>query len=134
MPSGTLSTTTTHPYAFRTTSGEVASAKLYLYGAVTDSNGTRKDVNVHGVEDDTWTETSLSWSTKPTLGDFLSTVSLDSTFGWREFDVTPHVRTQVADDGVVSLALAQEAPGLFVNFSSLQNTSNKPYLRVTTYR
>lgn len=114
--------------------GEVASAKLYLYGAVTDSNGTRKDVSVYGVGDDTWTETSLSWSTKPTLDGLLSTVNLDNTFGWREFDVTPHVRTQTSDDGVVSLALAQEAPGLFVTFSSLQNTSNKPYLRLTTYR
>lgn len=108
--------------------GAVQSAKLYVYGAVTDSNGTIKNVNAHAVADTGWTETGVTWSTKPTVGVPLSTVTFDSTFGWREFDVTSHVKAQQAQGGVASLALVQEGSGLYVNINSKENAGNQPYL------
>ena len=86
-------------------------ATLVLDCETTDSNGTVADLRAHAVEDDTWTEASLSWVTQPTLGVFLSRGQTDDVPAQVALDVTEHVRAEQAGDGIASLALIQDMDG-----------------------
>lgn len=47
-------------------SGSPGSAKLRLYGGLSDNNNTAIQVEVHDVPTNTWTETGVNWNNRPT--------------------------------------------------------------------
>lgn len=106
---------------------QIISATLYAYGRAID--GTSVQVHAHGVEDDSWDENSLTWLNKPTLSPIQSTLVIDSLADrWRAFDVTSHVKSQYAGDGMVSLAFSSAA-GAGANFESREG-GVRPYLEL----
>jgi len=114
-------------------SGEIDSAQLGLYGRVTDNNGTTKDNRIAAVDNDGWTESGITYNTKPANGAVLATETFDNTARWHEIDVTRYIGEQYERDRSASLTMFQDGTGLFTNINSQQNTSNRPYLNVTTY-
>ncbi|SDC95074.1 Protein of unknown function [Paenibacillus sp. UNCCL117] len=108
----------------------IDSARLYVHGKVVDGTGTTSSIEAHGVDDDSWTETGITWNNKPALSSLQSTVSIDSVAnGWREFDVTAYLQAQFAGDGTATIAL-KDLGGYGSIFSSKEGSA-KPYLRVT---
>jgi Polysaccharide lyase family 8, N terminal alpha-helical domain/Polysaccharide lyase family 8, super-sandwich domain/Polysaccharide lyase family 8, C-terminal beta-sandwich domain len=117
----------------------VERAVLWVYGATADSGGTQTGLRTWRVDSDTWTESGLTWSNRPTLvGGALSGGEISTRADWIGFDVTSAVAAAApaaGGDGRASLAIwqAQEAaPGLAVVLHSRQNTSNPPRLQVVT--
>ncbi|MNI46726.1 Gellan lyase precursor [compost metagenome] len=72
-------------------------------------NGNPVTIKAFGISDDSWTETGIKWSNMPSLGSQLSSVSMTSAGTVYAFDVTAFVSTQLAGDGVVSIALTDNA-------------------------
>lgn len=117
---------------------EVQQATLYLYAAVQDSRGTEATLHAHAVEGD-WEEQTLTWNTKPPMGAEVGSAFVDGPdHGWRELDVTDHVRALAASgSGRVNLGLRQSDPddiGLAVQVRSREDAQNAPYLRVELAR
>ena len=78
---------------------------LYCWGA---DGPTTIEATAHASDDDSWTEDGITWDSQP---DFTST-ALDSqtltagdAYRWFTWDVTSHVQTEYAGDGVVSVAV-----------------------------
>ncbi|MFE0677821.1 polysaccharide lyase family 8 super-sandwich domain-containing protein [Streptomyces sp. NPDC058867] len=109
--------------------GTVDAATLSAYGYVSDSGGDTTTVAACGVSDPTWAESALTWDTKPALGPVLSSAVATTTKSPLQFDVTAQVAPAVGDR--VSLALAEETPGLAVILNSRENTTNPPTLSLT---
>lgn len=69
---------------------------------------------VHGADDDTWTETGLTWNNQPAYGAALDTLTLAAgqTGIWYGWDVTSFVRDQVlGGDTDISLVVKPETEG-----------------------
>ena len=117
-------------------SGEVASARLYAYGRVNDSGGTEINNMLYSVDDDSWTESGITWNEKPDPGQYLSAVHMTSQSEWRGFDATSYVRAQCAGDKKASFVIIQDADlnGLFSQYRSKEHSSKKPCLQITTYK
>jgi hypothetical protein len=113
--------------------GEIDTVQFAVYGAVTDAKGTTKEQLVATVADDGWTETGITWNSRPVTGATVARETFNSTAAWHLIDLTAYVRDQHAADGRVSLAIVQDGAGLFTNINSKENSSNRPYLRITTY-
>ncbi|GIW03626.1 MAG: hypothetical protein KatS3mg059_0246 [Thermomicrobiales bacterium] len=99
--------------------GTVQQAKLRLY-----ATGSTVDGPQVYTANNTWTETAITWNTKPALltGPSGDTGAITSGT-WVEFDVTP----LVPSDGTITLALiATSSDG--VTFSSREASSNRPQL------
>jgi hyaluronate lyase len=117
----------------------VERAVLWVYGTTADSGGTQTGLRAWRVDSDTWTESGLTWSNRPTLvGGALSGGEISTRADWVGLDVTSAVAAAApaaGGDGRASLAIwqAPEAvPGLAVVLSSRQNTSNPPRLQIVT--
>ena len=109
----------------------VGRARLRVFGALSDARSSNIPLIVSAVPVTTWSETALTWSTRPGRGAQLATVAIvDATARWYEFDVTSYVRSEkAAGRQVVSLALdagATSSPHLA--FNSREAASNRPEL------
>ncbi|NJD01268.1 MAG: DNRLRE domain-containing protein [Ruminiclostridium sp.] len=109
--------------------GSIASAKLYIYGSA--ASGTNSNVEAHGVNDDSWIETGMTWNDRPAFSSLQTTVNVNDTLGWKVFDVTSYVASQYSSgDKIVSLGLRGYADTAYSSYQS-KEASNKPYLKVT---
>jgi hyaluronate lyase len=113
--------------------GEMDSAKLYLYGAITDADQTRNS-RLFRVADDGWSESSLYWNNKPALGTLLLSAMMDNQAMYREFDITDYVKAEATGDQIATLAVLNDGAGAFATLNSKENAANKPYLRIRSYR
>jgi PKD repeat protein len=77
--------------------GPVTDASLRLY--VTD--GSTDGGAVHAVADDTWTETGITWSSRPAVGAMVGDIGAVTAGSWVEVDVSG----LVTGDGTYSMAL-----------------------------
>ena len=111
----------------------IESAKLYMLGAVTGSNGTEANIKAYSIEDDSWTETGITWNNKRAAGTQLGEMHVAGLNEWYEIDVTTYVQSQYTGDKVVSLSLAQDSAGLYTTFSSREDSSY-PYLVLSIAR
>ncbi|CAN7426237.1 DNRLRE domain-containing protein [Paenibacillus sp. LjRoot153] len=102
----------------------VTSAKLRIYGSASASTVLSAYQTT-----DSWTQSAITWSTKPTVGSSAGSVAINTTTTYNEIDVTAYVTSQAAGDGVVSFAL-QESVGKYTTLNSNENASNKPQLVV----
>jgi len=83
----------------------VTSAKLRLYGRNTE-NTSGINLSVYGVNADSWAENSIYFNIAPGAStSALSTVSVNNTRKYYEFDVTGYVKTQATGDKIVSFLI-----------------------------
>jgi hypothetical protein len=107
----------------------IESAKLYVNGRVVDGTGTTSNVEAHGVDDNSWTESGITWNNKPALSSLQSTVTIDSYADeWREFDVTAYLQAQFAGDQTATIAL-KDLGGYGSIFASKEGSA-KPFIRI----
>ena len=114
---------------------KAGSAKLQLMPVVagTDTNVT---YTVEFVSNDTWTESGITWNTKPAgSGVVLATLSgAAMQVGVPVVvDITNQVKTEAAGDGVISIRIRSDLPGdnHFITFSSKEDvTANRPQLLI----
>jgi fibronectin type 3 domain-containing protein len=115
----------------------MSSAKVRLFGY---AQGSNKALSVYKVADTSWTETGISWTTRPTplpvAGDKLATTTVNTGAGaWYEWDVTAYVQAQktATPTGFVTfvvqgdVSLNGESQTIF---NSKENASGKPELKV----
>jgi MYXO-CTERM domain-containing protein len=104
------------------------------------STGASLPVEVRSSNDDSWTETGLTWSNQPALGSVLDTQTLASgtinvTYNW---NVTAFVQSQFSGDKTVSLLAkpvsegSADATAPSYGFDAREYGSNAPVLHVTT--
>ncbi|MFJ4840636.1 polysaccharide lyase family 8 super-sandwich domain-containing protein [Streptomyces sp. NPDC088746] len=118
--------------AFDTTCvfGTVTAAALSVHGFVSDSGGTSATLSAYAVDDPSWSESGLTWNTRPALGTALSSASASTTKSTLTFDVTRHVAAQARARRPAGLAVAEAAPGLAVVLNSRENTVHPPVLHL----
>lgn len=110
---------------------KITSATLNVYGHVHDSNGSEQDVNIYTM-DDSWTEHTVTWETKPSLGTTLTDIHFTDTWQWYTADVTQYAQQQLTADHPISLGIAQDVnhSGLNVQLKSRETAGLEPYLQV----
>jgi regulation of enolase protein 1 (concanavalin A-like superfamily) len=109
-------------------------AKVRLYGHA-KSSGDLRNIGIYAVSSTTWSETTVTWNTKPTIGaSALSTADVSYTSAYYELDVTDYLQQQKAA-GATSVSFAVQGT---VNdsdgptaFNSRENASNQPQLAVS---
>lgn len=106
-------------------------ALMEFTAQVSDSAGTEIDVEIYAVGSE-WTEDTVTWNTRPALGDHLATVHIDSQRRRHRVDLTDYVRTQRATGHArISVAVRQDPPtgrGLNVNIPSRIDPAAAPQL------
>jgi chitodextrinase len=115
-------------------SGSINEAKLRLYGSWNNTTNSNIAVNAYSVTD-SWDESELTWDNKPAAGASIiaSTVIIDTTPRWYEWDLTSYIQGQLSaqnDTANVVLTGSQQT-GSIALFHSAENPSNKPQLLVT---
>jgi heparan-sulfate lyase len=114
----------------------VTSAVVRLFAQ--DAASATIPVSVYAINDDSWTETTLTWNNKPASGDLLTTVNVSGAGKWYEFDVTAFVAGEATGDGMVTLQLIDDsAAGEVVRFRSATNAGeptggNMPEMLIVT--
>ncbi len=90
------------------------SAKIFVY---LNETGTTSDnsTSVHYCDDDSWTETTITWNNQPTFSaqpeDTIDSPASPDMFiekNWYSWDVTSAVTDTLAGDGILSLVLKQD--------------------------
>jgi hypothetical protein len=104
-------------------------AKLRVYASLSTSGSVT--MSACPVSSTSWTETGITWNTKPALGSALGSVAVTSTAkAWYELDVTKAVRDARAG-GKTAISLALHDPASVtpaISASSREASSNKPEL------
>ncbi|QRR00758.1 CBM96 family carbohydrate-binding protein [Dyadobacter sandarakinus] len=112
----------------------ITSARLRIYGANVETT-MNVGTAVHGVEDDAWTETGITFSNAP-VGSRreLTYTTINHLLAYREFDLTEFVQNQVMNDKVVSLLVKNPtSANKKLGFHSKENVSGlAPELVVTS--
>ncbi len=114
--------------------GEIATVTLHLHARVADSGGTTDNVEIRRCDD--FDESSVTWNTKPEIGDSLAVVEISGAYAWYTVDLTEALADQVAAGEPITLAITQplesgKNAGLSVEISSRDSGSaTAPYLSV----
>jgi|GEM_PF-3246953 len=113
--------------------GEIGSAKLRVYGHLVGQ--TTEDMRVYGLEDDNWSEGTVTWNTRPDAAHALAAIQVDPVWKWHEVDITRYIKEQAANDGIVSLALIQPGDnGTTLDFNSKEHSNFRPVLELSAAR
>jgi hypothetical protein len=110
--------------------GTVSSATLRLnvksFSAVADRTA-------YSVSTDTWTETGLTYSNKPTFGNPIGSVRV-SALGWVDIDITSYVMSEYDGDKTVSIYIKDPVANndVGIDFYSKENSTGQPLLSVIT--
>jgi hypothetical protein len=106
----------------------VSSAKLRLYGNNTTDTSTVY-VKAYGTTTNSWTEAGLTWANAPAITtSYLSSIPINSTPAYYEFDVTSFVQSQLASGEVSLVVLCNVLDKKYVQFNSKEAATNKPQL------
>lgn len=113
--------------------GELASVQLHLHAQISDSGGTEDSVTIHRCDD--FDEATLTWNSRPEVGEALATVDIRGSFAWYSVDLTEALADQVAAGEPIALALVQplqdgRSAGLSVEVRSRESGDTAPYLQV----
>ncbi|AXY73419.1 T9SS C-terminal target domain-containing protein [Paraflavitalea soli] len=114
----------------------ITSAVLRLYGKIDDDRSTNVPINVYGVSNTTWTESTITWNNKPATGaSALQTATVtDATARYYSWDITAYVQSELAAGRtLISLALLSTvATDPRITWNSKETGSNGPQLVITT--
>lgn len=114
----------------------VATATLRLNLA---SHGTADaPIAVYSCADTSWTESSITWNTRPAEGSLLDTVTVSASAvngTWFEWDVSSYVHQKVADGynyvTLVLMGTVSNVSQAYAYFTSTEGGSVDPYLAIT---
>ena len=101
----------------------VGLAKLRLYCKQDDGGNAQ----LYQVTDDNWTETGITWGTKPASGSLIG--SKPGSPGYMEWDVTSFVNNELSGNRIISFKIVSDADA-FIIFNSKEAATNKPELIV----
>ena len=107
----------------------VGIAKLRIYG-FNRENSTSINMSVYAVNNDTWTETGITFNNAPAaLNPALGVIAINNVGKYYEIDVTSFVNSQFGVDKVVSFFI-KDATNQNINlqFNSKENAQFKPQL------
>lgn len=109
----------------------VEEAVLQMHAVEADAAATAR---THWVSNDTWLETTLTWNTKPAVGELLQTWPLATNL-IQEIDLTARTGIEAAGDGLLSLRhsiVNQTISGTVFKYGSKENTNAalRPKLRL----
>jgi hypothetical protein len=111
-----------------------ASAKLRLFGRLSVAMTSGLQITLYGVSNTTWSETSITWNTKPAAGGSLGTKTITGTSGqWFEWDVSAYLQAQLAA-GAEAVGFALKAPNTsdpWAIFNSGEASGDRPELVIT---
>lgn len=83
----------------------ITSAKLFFYG----SSQVDMNLQVYSVDNDDWSENSVTWSNSPSLESNLGSVQMTTPNAWRELDISARVQNDFnLDDKIFSIALKDD--------------------------
>jgi mannose/cellobiose epimerase-like protein (N-acyl-D-glucosamine 2-epimerase family) len=111
----------------------ISSAKLRLFGKLSDTAASSLTIGVYGSGSTTWTESGLTWSNRPATGAApLASFSVSGTTAkWYEVDVTSYLKAEkAAGRNVVTLVLRSQTSSATVCAFSSDETASGPELRV----
>ena len=118
-----------------TTVNGIASAKVRLFGALSDVTSTNVPAAIFSVATTTWVESgsgSITWNNKPASGTtaLASCTITDNIARWYEWDVTAYLKAEkAAGRNVVSLVIKNSTQSsAFASFNSKESTTNQPQL------
>ena len=129
-------TSTTDRYAYlkfnlNGITGTITSAKLRLCAKSVSASDSR---TVYSLSNDSWTETGLTWSNKPSYGQALASTSITTTDVYVEWDITSYIQAEFAGDKTASLCVNDPVSGhnTGIDFYTKENNTNIPQLVITT--
>ncbi|MGK3994534.1 DNRLRE domain-containing protein [Sorangium sp. So ce1024] len=107
----------------------LVSARLRLFGR----SPSTTTVSLHGVSDSSWSESTITWSTRPQLGPKIADATVRSgSSAWYAWDVTAHVAAELAA-GRTQVTFALSDAGRTsgpVSFTSSEGGANAPALAI----
>lgn len=93
--------------------GPIISATLRIY----QRTGFRDLRVVYDVEDDSWTETGITWNNKPAYNNQRASITTNST--WNEWDVSSYAAQEYKTDKIMTVAVKDPAnSGIGIDFYS----------------
>jgi hypothetical protein len=106
---------------------------LRVYGRNIDNTNTVK-IFAYGVNNDTWTETGITFSNAPTAStSVLDSAAVNNVAKYYDIDITSYVKTQASGDKIVSVLLKDPlTKNTNIVFNSKEHKSNKPQLVIST--
>jgi uncharacterized membrane protein len=118
-------------------------AQLWLHDNNTPTPPTPRTINCYQVNNDNWSEDTITWNKQPSIDNLLDSRSVVSGFHWYSWNVTSFVTHEFGGDNKVSLAMISDKentpPDYSVSFVSKEvrppeENENKeswdPYLKV----
>ncbi len=118
-----------------TVTDSIAAVTLKLYGRLDDNRVSNVPVNVYGVSNTGWSESTLSWNNKPALGSVISTTTVTDSIGrYYSWDLTAYVKGEkAAGRNAISLALVNgTATETKISFNAKEAATNVPQLVLST--
>ncbi|MBR7838491.1 polysaccharide lyase 8 family protein [Actinospica durhamensis] len=111
--------------------GTVERAVLWLRGYVDDSNGDQATLTAYGLSGSSWSESTVTYATAPSLGTAYGTGQITTTADWIGLDVTGLV--SAAAGGSAAIGVYEPAAGLSVILYTREAAAGTtPFLEVVT--
>ncbi|WP_246112290.1 CBM96 family carbohydrate-binding protein [Thermococcus aciditolerans] len=115
----------------------IVSAVLRAY-TYSGAHSTPVNISAYAVSDDSWTEDSITWNTKPSAGELLDKDLVDTDgYHWSVWNVTDFVKAEFSGDKVASFVLISDVEGKVtesISYNSKESKyGNHPYLEVVYY-
>lgn len=110
----------------------ITSAKLRLYGNLSDKTKTNIAASIYSSPSTSWSETGITWNNKPAVGTTaLATVSIiDDIPRFYDFDVASYLQSEkAAGHNIVTLVL-KSAGSPYATFASRESGPNQPQLLI----
>ncbi len=109
----------------------VATAVLRVYGANTQDSST-VTVRAYSSADDSWSESTVTYGSRPLPGSLLDSTQINGTLEYYEFDLTSFVQSEVDGDDIVTIVLTGTGDeDRMIEFNSSEESANTPELVVT---
>lgn len=115
-------------------SANISTAKLRLYGNMSNANVSNVNVDVRDVTNNTWGETTITYANKPAAASAVtaSKIILNTTPQYYEWDLTAYLIAK-KNAGATVISLNLQTTNIISNqavFNTKENASNKPELAV----
>ncbi|NJE31112.1 DNRLRE domain-containing protein [Thermococcus sp. 18S1] len=115
----------------------IVSAVLRAY-TYSGAYSTPVNISAYAVSDDSWTEDSITWNTKPSAGELLDKDLVDTDGRhWSTWNVTDFVKGEFSGDKVASFVLISDVEDTItesISYNSKESGyGNYPYLEIVYY-
>lgn len=109
----------------------ITSAKVRLFSQQTTSNnGVNVNVGVHEFTDNTWSENSVTWNTRPNDTNIVTTplgtytINVKNRYIPVVVDITSLCQARLADTKIVNICLKESTAGNYIMVHSRNNSTN----------